>query len=230
MTGCADKGFYIAYALVFCLSVTRGSCSVPCTFRFCSLDDGRRGMRSEACRQQPMRSARPPSPQNWGISALLPIFVVLILVPTIAFASPPDPSWITGICDDADGDDIVLPDYQPIAAVAVSQQPFLSPLCLSERFLVSAPRSVEGVGAIPIARGPPSSLTSILDAASSPTLRKAPCCLDRMSKPQSSLRSITVCTSRSPPEPTSRLPSVAPGLPLAAGLRAVPLHIGGTRP
>jgi len=130
-------------------------------------------MRSKSCRQQPRRSARPPSSQNWGISALLPIFAVLILVPTIAFASPPDPSSIIGICDDADADDLVFPDYQPIAAVAVSQQPFLSPLCPSERFLVSSPRSVDGVGAIPIARGPPSSLTSILDAASSPLQRCA---------------------------------------------------------
>src|SRR5215467_1479362 len=180
MTGCADKGFYIAYALVFCLSVTRGSCSVPCTFRFCSLDDGRRGMRSELCRQQPMRSARPPSSQNWGISALLPIFAVLILLPIIAFASPPDPSWITGICDDADGDDMVFPDYQPVAAVAVSQQPFLSPFCLSERFLVSVPRSVDGVSAVQFARGPPSSLTSIVCTAPSrlrPCARPRACCI-----------------------------------------------------
>src|SRR5215813_15600845 len=132
-------------------------------------------MRSESCRPQPTRSARSPSFQNRGIAALLPIVAVLILLPTIAFANPPDPSWITGIYDDADGDDSVFPDYQPIAAVAVSQQPFLSPFYLSERFLVSAPRSVDGVPAVQFARGPPSSLTSILDAASSPTLRKDPC-------------------------------------------------------
>src|SRR5262252_3973473 len=166
MTGCADKGFYIAYALVFCLSVTRGSCSVLCTFRFCSLDDGRRGMRSELCRQQPMRSARPPSSQARGVAALSPILAVLVLLPTIAFASPPDPSWIAGIYDDGDGDS-VFPDDQPIAAVAVSQQPFLSPSSPSERFLVSGPRSVDGVPAVQFARGPPSSLASILCTASS---------------------------------------------------------------
>src|SRR5262245_9455872 len=102
-----------------------------------------------------------------AIFASLPIVVALILLPTIAFASPPDPSWITGICDDADGDDMVFPDYQPIAAVAISQQSFLSPFCLSERFLVSVPRSVDGVSAVQFARGPPSSLTSIVCTAPS---------------------------------------------------------------
>jgi len=129
-------------------------------------------MRSESCRPQPTRSARPPSFQNRGIAALLPIVAVLILLPTIAFANPPDPSWITGIYDDADGDDSVFPDYQPIAAVAVSQQPFLSPPYLSERFLVSGPRSVDGVRAVQFARGPPSSLTSIFCTVSS---RLQPC-------------------------------------------------------
>lgn len=124
-------------------------------------------MRSELCRQQPMRSARPPSSQARGVAALFPILAVLVLLPTIAFASPPDPSWITGIYDGADGDDIVIPDYQPIAAVTVSQQPFLSPPCLSEGFLVSGPRSVDGVRAVQFARGPPSSLTSKSCTASS---------------------------------------------------------------
>ena len=125
-------------------------------------------MRSESCREQPMRSARRPSSQSRGISALLSIVAVLILLPTIAFASPPDPSWIAGIYDGADGDDSVIRDYEPIAAVAVLQQPFLSPSCLSEQFLVSGLRSVDDIPAIPIARGPPSSLTSISYAPSSP--------------------------------------------------------------
>ena len=120
-----------------------------------------------SCPQAPMASAGPPCSQNRGISVLLRIVVVLILLPTIAFASPPDPSWITGIYDDADGDDSVFPDYQPIAAVAVSQQPFLSPPYPSERFLVSGARSVGGVPAVQFARGPPSSLTSIFCTASS---------------------------------------------------------------
>src|SRR5262249_3205095 len=118
-------------------------------------------MRSESCRPQPTRSARPPSFQNRGIAALLPIVAVLILLPTIAFANPPDPSWITATYDDADGDDSVFPDYQPIAAVAVSQQPFLSPPYLSRarsRHIsgggyVSSAGAIPSTGRLPLAQG-----------------------------------------------------------------------------
>src|SRR5215831_16989209 len=73
-------------------------------------------MRSGPCTQQPTRSVGPPRSQNRGISALLPIIAVLILLPTIAFASPPDPSWIAGTYDDADGDDIVMRVYESAPA------------------------------------------------------------------------------------------------------------------
>ena len=59
----------------------------------------------------------------------------------------------------------------------------------------------------------------------SPILRKAPFLLHRMSKPQSSLRPMIIYTARPPPGPTSRLLTVALGLPRAAGLRAVPLYL-----
>jgi len=42
-----------------------------------------------------------------AISISLPIVLALILLPVIAFAIPVDPSWIAGIYDDADGDDVV---------------------------------------------------------------------------------------------------------------------------
>jgi len=49
-----------------------------------------------------------PSPSMWrAMSLSLPIVLALILLPVIAFAIPVDPSWIAGIYDDADGDDIV---------------------------------------------------------------------------------------------------------------------------
>ena len=50
-----------------------------------------------------------------GVPAFLPIVVALILLPAIAFASPPDPSWIAGIYDGADGDDIVTLVYETAA-------------------------------------------------------------------------------------------------------------------
>jgi hypothetical protein len=42
-----------------------------------------------------------------GLGALL-LLVALALHPALAQASPPDPSWIPGIYDDADHDDVVL--------------------------------------------------------------------------------------------------------------------------
>jgi hypothetical protein len=41
--------------------------------------------------------------------AILPVLLVAITVLTpLAFASPPDPSWVQGIYDDADFDDVVV--------------------------------------------------------------------------------------------------------------------------
>jgi len=50
-----------------------------------------------------------------AISTSLPIVAALILLPAIAFANPPDPSWIAGIYDGADSDDIVTRVYETVA-------------------------------------------------------------------------------------------------------------------
>lgn len=46
-----------------------------------------------------------------GVSRVLLVVLVLIVPPTLpalAYASPPDPSWVEGIYDDADSDDVVV--------------------------------------------------------------------------------------------------------------------------
>ena len=55
---------------------------------------------------------------------LLPLVLVLPLLPVIAFASPPDPSWIAGIYAVADADDIVILAYETTTTSA----PALSPI------------------------------------------------------------------------------------------------------
>ncbi len=55
-----------------------------------------------------------------GITIFLLIVVALILIPLIALASPPDPSWIAGIYDGADGDDIVILVYETAATNAAA--------------------------------------------------------------------------------------------------------------
>ena len=70
-----------------------------------------------------------------AIPAALPIVLALILLPTLAFASPPDPSWVTGFYDGADGDEIVSLVYETSAANDTTL-PHLGPLpCQLERSL-----------------------------------------------------------------------------------------------
>jgi hypothetical protein len=78
-------------------------------------------MRSGSCPQQQMRPAGPPHFMRRTFSIYLPIVVTVILLPAIAFASPPDPSWIAGIYDGADGDDIVSLVYETAAAHAAER-------------------------------------------------------------------------------------------------------------
>lgn len=64
-------------------------------------------MRSASCPRQQMRPAEPLCAMRRAFSIYLPIAFTLVLLPAIAFASPPDPSWVRGIYDDADFDDVV---------------------------------------------------------------------------------------------------------------------------
>ena len=66
---------------------------------------------------------QPPPP---GLFSLLqralitsvPAVLALVLLPPLAFASPPDPWWVAGIYDGADGDDVVSLVYETSAAHA----------------------------------------------------------------------------------------------------------------
>src|SRR5215831_8673426 len=72
-------------------------------------------MRSGSCPRQ-LRPPTEPSGSMWrAISTSLSIVAALILLPAIAFANPPDPSWIAGIYDGADSDDIVTRVYETVA-------------------------------------------------------------------------------------------------------------------
>jgi hypothetical protein len=78
-------------------------------------------MRSGSC---PQRHTPPPELSfsvRRAIFTSLPVVVALFLLPAIAFASPPDPSWIAGIYDGADGDDIVILVYETAVAHAAER-------------------------------------------------------------------------------------------------------------
>ena len=90
-------------------------------------------MRPGSCPRQPLS---PPSCSvRQAITAALPIALALILLPPLAFASPPDPSWVAGFYDDADGDDIVSLVCETSAANQAAPS-HLGPLpCLLEMYL-----------------------------------------------------------------------------------------------
>ena len=118
-------------------------------------------MRSGSCRQ---RQAPPPelSLSVWRtIFASLAIVVALILLPAIAFDSPPDQLWIAGIYDGADGDEIVTLVYE-ITGVEVAWPRHLPLLPRSsEILLVSCPSSVHGAADCPSSRSPPAAQAPI---------------------------------------------------------------------
>src|SRR5215475_15995075 len=73
-------------------------------------------MRPGSCSRQPLSPAAPSRSVRRAIVAALPIVLALMLLPLLAFASPPDPSWVAGFYDGADGDDIVSLVYETSAA------------------------------------------------------------------------------------------------------------------
>jgi len=112
-------------------------------------------MRPGSCPRQPL-SLPEPSRSTWrAISPSLPIVMALLLLPAIAFASPPDPSWIAGIYDGADSDDVVTLVYET-AGVGAAWLGSALPLSRSSTaLLVSGPGTIHGFPPHQFTRGPP---------------------------------------------------------------------------
>jgi len=75
-------------------------------------------MRPGWCPRHPLSPPVSSRSMQQAIAAALPIVLALILLPPLAFASPPDSSWVAGFYDGADGDDIVSLVYETSAANA----------------------------------------------------------------------------------------------------------------
>jgi hypothetical protein len=63
------------------------------------------------------------------------ISAILASIPTLAHASPPDPTWIPGIYDDADFDDVV--------GLVTSAKALVEPMDAAALYLVSPATSLE---------------------------------------------------------------------------------------
>ena len=88
-------------------------------------------------------------------SRILLIAIGLVLLPALAFASPPDPSWIVGIYDGADGDDIVALFDEFAGVEAKSLPPVLRLRGSFGQLLVSRLEIDSGFPSGLYSRGPP---------------------------------------------------------------------------
>src|SRR5262245_7528690 len=94
-------------------------------------------MHRDSCPQHQMQPSRRCRSIGRAIYTTLPIVVTLMLLPTIAFATPPDPWWLAGIYDGGDGDDIVTLVYET-SACNVAAESHVRPLSsLTEASLAS---------------------------------------------------------------------------------------------
>ena len=100
--------------------------------------------------------------RGWSIFSrawLVLLILVLGLLPTLGFASPPDPTWIPGIYDDADYDDVVVlvtSSSGDVSPVGVADLP---PILRGLGSIASRPDSYvpDFSPSVVLPRGPPSS-------------------------------------------------------------------------
>ncbi len=108
------------------------------------------------------------SSHSMRLATFLFITVALILVAPIALASPPDPSWVAGIYDGADGDDVVSLIYDTAGVETVPLGSVL-PLRGSSTVLpLSSPGAIHGFPLHQFPRGPPFSSSLMCSHVSAP--------------------------------------------------------------
>src|SRR5438309_4584846 len=80
---------------------------------------------------------------KWWRVLLLLVAACLFSETALAYASPPDPTWMAGIYDDDDGDDVIVSLTWAAWAIELEHNAHLPPLLLAVPFdPPSAPRLV----------------------------------------------------------------------------------------
>ena len=111
-------------------------------------------------RGSPAAILRGPSPLGNGQAQMSPVtgawalVAVLILLPSIAFASVPDPMWVPGIYDELDGDHVVTVVRETAASQVEISCPFRATVLL-EDVLSRERRKYESSPLHLASRGPP---------------------------------------------------------------------------
>jgi hypothetical protein len=87
------------------------------------------------------------------------VLLVLPTLPSLAYASPPDPSWIPGLYDDADYDDVVVLVTSETASVGPGLLPDLGPMVTLVRHVLVCPGAMEDNAPVSVVRlrAPPAS-------------------------------------------------------------------------
>jgi len=88
---------------------------------------------------------------------VLLLLVCLCGLSPLAYASPPDPTWIDGIFDDADGDDVIISISWAAWAVEFDPLAVVTPLFASVSFVpLGEPQLVSmAVRPVSLGRAPP---------------------------------------------------------------------------
>ena len=180
-------------SLLLIVSLTRAVDLAYCAvaFRLWPLDYGEAKEALRLVSAAAVVTAEPSPSMRRAISISLPIVLALILLPVIALAIPADPSWIAGVYDGADGDDILnliceTSAANTVAPLHLGPHPCLLAMSLEgvgrnvpDRYFTRGPRSppvlcsLEFTHVFNFLLPPPSSGPA--DSVSLPSITKVPC-------------------------------------------------------
>jgi len=180
-------------------------------------------MRSGPCFGRQMPTTDPSGSLGQRISTCLPIVVALILLPGIAFASPPDPSWIAGMYNGGDGDDVVTLVYETTAASATARSDVAPPVCLAEMWLESVVPCLLGDRFTRGSRAPPAIYHGVCSCLQVPATLHSSC-----SSHGSLIQSYASQQNRDGVKMAERLGSLATPI-MHSGSRSVPALRGTSR-
>ena len=92
-----------------------------------------------------------------GRALVLPLLVCLASLTPLAYASPPDPTWMDGFFDDLDFDDVVVSISWAAWAVDADPLPSLTPVPVSVHLVPPGAQPVRSTTVLPafLGRAPP---------------------------------------------------------------------------
>lgn len=93
---------------------------------------------------------------GWRKGLTLLLAMAIVAPPAFAAANPPDPLWVPGLYDDADGDDVVV-SVLTLSALADPPPATLRPPAppVAASILPASEDRLHGTPSLPVSRAPP---------------------------------------------------------------------------